>query len=151
MASVLDRIQADLVRAMKAGDKGTIETLRGLSSDLKYRRIEKGGDISEADCEAVLRRAAKKRRESIDLFRQGKREDLALKEEREFSLIQSYLPPDLSDDQIDDAVRQSAADVGAQGPSDVGRVMASVMKRLQGQAPGDRVRQRATDYLSSRS
>ena len=149
MASVLERIQADLVRAMKAGDKGTVETLRGLNSDLKYRRIEMGGDLTAADCEAVLRRAAKKRREAMELYRQGQRMDLAEKEEREFTLIQGYLPPELSDEEIDAAVRQSAADVGASGPSDVGRVMAHVMPRLRGQAAGEKVRSRVTAYLSS--
>ena len=149
MSELAERIQADLVIAMKAGEKQSVETLRGLNSDLKYRRIAEGRDLDDKDVFATLRQAAKKRREAFEAYSKGGRQDLAEKEEAELSLISAYLPAEMSDDQLDEIIREALAQTGADQPSQVGRVMKHVMPRVDGQAPGDRVRARVQALLTS--
>ncbi len=134
---------------MKAGDKHKVETLRGVSSDLKYRKIELGKELPDDEVESVLRKAAKRRRESIALYTEGGREDLRSQEQRELEMIQAYLPPEMSDDSLDQLLHAAIAEAEVTQPGDVGRVMKLVMPRLKGQASGERVRSRATALLTS--
>lgn len=150
MSSLADRIQKDLVSAMKAGDKHKVETLRGLTSDIKYRRIALGREPDDADIEAALRQAAKKRRESIETFRSGGRTDLAEKEEAELALIHLYLPPELSDAELDLLVRSVDAS-GPREPSRLGQLMKAIMPEVGSRASGDRVRARVIAYLQGGS
>ena len=132
---------------MKARDKHKVETLRGLGSDLKYRRIELGDELSEEETRSVLQKAAKRRRESIEVFRQGGREDLRALEQAELDLILSYLPPELSDLELDSVILSVITESGASQPGDVGRIMKQVMPRVSGLASGERVRARALGLL----
>lgn len=143
-----DRIREDMVAAMKAKDALKVETLRGLTSDLKYRRIQAGAELTEADVVSVLRSAAKRRRESVEAFRRGQRSDLADREEAELTIIEAYLPAELSDDDLDHIIRQAAADAGVAGPAGLGKVMSTVMPRVAGRADGNRVRARVQALLS---
>lgn len=147
MSSLAARIQADTISAMKSGDKHKLETLRGLQSDLKYRRIELGADLSDAEVIGVLRHAAKRRREAIEAFNHGGRADLAGKEATELAVISAYLPADMSDADLDSLVREAIAQSGVASVQDLGKVMAVVMPKIQGRADGKRVSARVRDLL----
>ena len=149
LTTLAQRLQADLVAAMKAGEKHRVETLRGLGSDLKYRKIELGEELAESEVEAVLRKAAKKRREAIEVYRQGGREDLSAQEQDELELILAYLPAEMSDAELDRTIRAVIVETEAATAGDVGRVMKQVMPQVKGKASGDRVRSRALALLHS--
>lgn len=147
MSSLAARIQADTISAMKSGDKHKLETLRGLQSDLKYRRIELGAELSDAEVIGVLRHAAKRRREAIEAFTHGGRADLAGKETTELEVISAYLPADMPDAELDGLVRDAIAQIGAASMQDLGKVMAAVMPKVQGRADGKRVNARVRELL----
>jgi uncharacterized protein YqeY len=148
VSSLADRIQSDVVAAMKAREALKVETLRGLSSDLKYKRIQLGRDLEDDDVVAVLRSAAKRRRESALAFEKGGREDLAQKEFSELALIELYLPAELSDADLDALVKAAITESGATGARDMGKVMSAVMPKVAGRADGNRVRSRVQTLLS---
>ena len=146
--ALLDTIDKDLTSALKAGDRNKATVLRGLKSDLKYKKIDKGGDLSEEDILAVLSTAAKKRRESIDQFRAGNRNDLADKEQSELNIISAYLPQQLSEEKLTALISETITETGAQSPADLGKVMKAVMPKLRGQADGKLVNQIAAKLLA---
>jgi len=148
VSTLAARIQSDVVAAMKSRETLKLETLRGLSSDLKYKKIQLGRELEEDDIVAVLRSAAKRRRESALAFEKGGREDLARKENSELAVIETYLPAELSDDALDAMIRTAITESGATGAKDMGKVMSAVMPKVAGQADGNRVRSRVQTLLS---
>ncbi len=147
--SLLDNIDKDLAQALKAGDKNKVTILRGLKSDLKYKRIDKGDELSDADIVDVLSSAAKRRRESIEQFRAGNRDDLADKEQSELEIINVYLPQQLSEDELEKIVADTINDIGAESPADLGKVMQAVMPKVKGQADGKMVNKLAAKKLAN--
>lgn len=141
------RIMADMTAAMKSRSALRTSVLRGLKSDLKYKEIELGHELSEADCQAVLRSAQNKRRDAIRLYRQGKRDDLAQKEEAELAIISEYLPAAMEDAELGGIVRDIITETEASSPADLGRVMKAVMAKIAGRADGNRVRQAVAERL----
>lgn len=139
--SLLDTLNNDLKEAMRAGDKIRLEVVRGLKSDIKYKEIELKHPLTEEDVVAVLSSAAKKRRDSIEQFRAGGREDLASKETAELEIISHYLPQQLSDDELATFVAAAIQASGATSPSDLGKVMKEVMPKVKGRADGNRLRE----------
>jgi uncharacterized protein YqeY len=131
--NVLEQVRADVIRAMKAGDRDAAGALRLLVSELQ--KDAKEGDSDEL---AVLRREHKRRLEAESQFRNANRPDLAHKEQAEAEMISRYLPPDLSDDQLDQIVTDAIAQTGATGPRDIGPVMKSVMDQAGGLVDGKR-------------
>ena len=133
-----ERISEDLKSAMKSGDRIRLETLRTLRAVLLEKEIEKrGGPAMTAEDEvATLNSAAKKRRESIDLFTKGGRPELAHQEELELAIIQEYLPRQLTAEEVAGFVREAVVQTGASGPADFARVMPLVMKQVRGKADG---------------
>ncbi len=112
-------------------------TIRMLEAAIKNVEIEKRGQgLAEADILAILQRQVKQRRESIEQFRQGGREDLAEQEELEIGIIEHYLPAQLSRDEIEARARAVIEQVGAAGPGDRGKVMGMLMRELRGEADG---------------
>jgi len=133
------KISDDLKAAMKSGDKTRLETLRTLRAALTEKEIEKrGGDqpMSPEDEIAVLMTAAKKRRESMELFEKGGRRELAEQEGRELAIIQEYLPKLMSPEDVSRVIDEVVTETGAGSPSDFGKVMPLVMKRVKGKADG---------------
>jgi hypothetical protein len=124
--------------------------LRGLKSDLKYRQIDKGDELSEEDAIGVLSSAAKRRRESIEQFQKGGREDLVRKEQFELDLITSYLPQQLSEEKLCEIIREAIAETGADSPQKLGLVMKIVMPKIKGQADGKMVNKLAMDMLAKK-
>lgn len=112
-------------------------TIRMLEAAIKNAEIDKRGqELAEADILAILQRQVKQRRESIEQFRQGGREDLAEQEALEIGIIEHYLPAQLSRDEIEARARAVIEQVGAAGPGDRGKVMGMLMRELRGEADG---------------
>jgi len=134
--SILEQIDQDMIKALKGGDKPRLTVLRGLKSDLKYRKIEVGKDLTDELEIDVLASAAKKRRDSIEQFRAGNREDLVQSESFELEVISSYLPKQLTEDELRQLCADAVAEVGADSPKQMGAVMKVLMPRVAGKADG---------------
>ena len=136
--TLIDKISEDLKAALKSRDKLRLETLRTIRAGFLEKQVEKRptGGMTNEDQISVLISAAKKRKESIEIFRSAGRDDLADQEEKELGIIQEYLPKQLSLREIEEIVRNKISDVGASGAKDFGKVMPIVMKELKGKADG---------------
>jgi uncharacterized protein YqeY len=134
---IRDDVKAALVAAMKGGDKPATGTIRLVQSALKNRDIEArtGGAPKDDDALVieVLQKMIKQRRESADLYRKGKREELAAAEEAEIAVIERFLPKQMSDEEAKAAIQAIIAETGASGMKDMGRVMAEVKARHSGE------------------
>lgn len=146
--SIFERINSDLVSAMKARDKDLTVTLRGLKSAIKYREIDKGSDLTDDDVIAVVSSTAKKHRDSIEQFDKAGRDDLVQEEKAQLEVALGYLPKQLEAEEIEKEVDEIIADVGASGPSDIGKVMKGIMPKLRGRADGKLVKEIVSRRLS---
>jgi uncharacterized protein YqeY len=133
------QIASDAATAMRSGDSARLTTLRLLRSALHDAAIAARQPLSEDQVIDVLGRQAKQRRDSIEAYRNGGRDDLAQAEERELAIIQSYLPAPLSPAEIEGLARARASELNAQGPGDMGRVMAALKDDIRGRADGKTV------------
>lgn len=147
--SLLQQIDNDLKEALKAGQKERLSVLRGLKSDIKYKQIELGHEMSDADIIGVLTSASKKRKESIEQFKAGGRADLVAKEEAEFAIIQAYLPEQLSDEKLRRIIAETIAETGANSPKMMGVVMKALLPKVKGMADGKLVSQLVTELLAN--
>lgn len=139
MSTLRDQLRTDLREAMRARDAVRRNTIRMLEAAIKNAEIErrqKSGELAEADVLAILQRQVKQRRDSIEQFEQGGRDDLAEKERAEIAIIEAYLPQQLSREDIVARARAVAEQVGASGPGDRGKVMGPLMRELRGLADG---------------
>ena len=149
MAGVRDQLRSDLRDAMRARDVPRRNTIRMVEAAIKNAEIDKRGkELAESDVLAILQRQVKQRRESIEQFTQGGREDLAEKERVEIAIIEAYLPQQLSRDEVEARARAVIEQVGAAGPGDRGKVMGMLMKDLRGQADGSLVNAVVGDLLA---
>lgn len=140
MPSLKERIDADLKEAMRSKDELGTSVLRMLKSAVKYKEVEPGGHaLEDAGVLAVIQSLIKQRRDSVEQFRAGGRPELADKEEKEIAKLQSYLPAQMSADELRAEVRAAIAQVGAKGPKDMGAVMKALMPKVQGRAEGKAV------------
>jgi uncharacterized protein YqeY len=140
---IADQIRADVTTALKAGERDRVSALRLVLSELQ--KAAKEGDGDEL---AVLRRERKRRREAEQAYRDAGREDLASGEAFEAAAIESYLPAELSDDELDTLVRAGIAETGAESPRDIGKVIKHVMGAAGGRADGRRVSTKVKEALS---
>lgn len=147
--SLLQQIDNDLKEALKAGQKERLSVLRGLKSDIKYKQIDLGHEMSDADIIGVLTSASKKRKESIEQFKAGGRMDLVAKEEAEFAIIQAYLPAQLSEDKLRQIIAETIAETGANSPKMMGVVMKALLPKVKGMADGKLVSQLVTELLAN--
>lgn len=135
-------INDDLKEAMKTGDKLKLETLRSLrASVIEFNKSGTDKELTEEDAQKILLQASKKRKDAIEMYRQAGRQDLLEKEESELAIISSYLPEQLTEDQVIDVLKGIITQVGAEGPKDMGKVMGLAMKELRGKADGTLVQQ----------
>jgi uncharacterized protein YqeY len=128
---------------MKAGERDRVAALRLVLSELQKDEKEGRGDEL-----AVLRRERKRRREAAEAYRDAAREDLAAGEDFEAQMIETYLPAELTDEQLDELVRQAVAETGAESPRDMGKVIKHVMAAAAGNADGRRVSTKVKEALS---
>ena len=136
MPALLDTIRSQMTAAMRSGDTQRRDTLRLLIAALDNARIAAGRDLSDEDALVALQREAKQRRESIEEYRKGGRDDLVEAEQQELVIIGAYLPSQLSEDELRAIVREVIAEHGASGPADLGAVMGPLMQRVRGRADG---------------
>lgn len=141
--TVLDRVRSDMTSAMKARERERVGALRMLLSELQ--KAAKEGDGDEI---AVLRRERKRRLEAAEQFREGGRPELAEQESAEATLIETYLPAELDDTELDAIIRAAITETGAAGPKDMGAVMKVVMAKAGGRVDGKRASARVREALS---
>lgn len=138
---LLDTLNSDLVAAMKSKDKEKLAVLRMLKTALTNERIKLGHDLTSADEINVLSSQVKQRREAVTKFRQAGRDDLANQNEAEIKVIETYLPKQLSADEINALVDEVIKNVGATSKADFGKVMKTLMPQVKGKADGSLVKQ----------
>jgi uncharacterized protein len=144
-----DKINEDLKTAMKSGDKVRLATIRSIRAlILEYEKSGAGKDLTTDEEIKMVSTAAKKRKESIEQFRNAGREDLAVKEEEELKILQEYLPEQLDEGKIRSEVKRIAKSIDAKTKEDFPRLMPAVMKELKGQADGKIIRQEVEKYLA---
>lgn len=137
--TLVEKINSDLIGAMKSRDEVRLKVLRMLKSELKYKAIDTGQNLSDDEAVAVLSSAAKKRKEATDEYRRGGRDDLAEQEMAESEIIQQYLPEQLSEDELTKLVEKAVAETGAESMKDLGAVMKVLMPQIRGRADGKSV------------
>ena len=140
-----DTLQSDLNAARKAGDKPRVLVLGTIFSDVKNRKIELRRDVTDEEVVDVLRKGIKRRRESIEMYA-GKRDDLAAKEREEVTVLEAYLPPAVSDEELRTAVRAAIA----AGASQIGAVMGKVLPQFKGRAEGSAINAIAREELAAK-
>jgi uncharacterized protein YqeY len=137
--SLAQKVSEEIKLAMKSGDKLRLETLRLLRAQLVEKEIAKRGkgQLTEEDEIGVLQSALKKRKESIELFKKGGRNDLVEKEQSEIEVLQTFLPEQLAQPELEQIVKKIVLETGAFSGKDFGKVMSAVMKTLRGKAEGE--------------
>ena len=145
-----EKINQDLKDAMKSGDKIRLATVRSIRAlILEFEKSGAGRDIMQDDEIKMLTSAAKKRKESIEQFRNAGRTELAEKEEAELKIIETYLPKQLSEDEIRESVAKIAGEIGASSKADFPKLMPAAVKALKGQADGRKIKEIVENLLSS--
>jgi uncharacterized protein YqeY len=134
-----ERLDDDLKAAMREKDALRLGTIRGLKSAIKYREIELMKPLDDAGVLGVVSSEIKRRKDSIEQYRAGNRQDLADKEEAEAKLLAAYLPAQLSAEELAAKVDEAIASTGAKGPKDMGAVMKALLPDVQGKADGKAV------------
>lgn len=144
------RLMDEMKEAMKSGDQARLSVIRLLRSQIKNREIEKGKDksLTEQELIEVVSASIKQRRDAIELFRQGRRQDLVDKEQHEIEILQTFLPEPLDRDALARLVQNAIQESGAQGVKDMGKTMKLLMPRVAGRADGAVVSQIVKDLLS---
>jgi uncharacterized protein YqeY len=147
--SLEQRITEDIAAAMKSKSAWRLSTLRMLKAALMNKSVEKKRDLDASEELQVISMLVKQRRDSIEQFTAGGREDLAAKERAEIEILEAYLPPAVSDEELDRFVAQAVAESGATGPKDMGKAMKAAMALLAGKTvDGKKVSERVKAKLS---
>jgi uncharacterized protein YqeY len=141
------RIEEDLKSAMKRGDKRRVATLRLMLAALKNEKIQAQRVLTDEEIESVLRRAVKQRKDSIEQYTRGGRQDLVDAETEELAIIEEYLPKGLSDAEIEAALRAVIAEKGFSSQKDVGLAMKELMARHKGRVDGKKAQEAARRLL----
>ncbi len=146
-----ERLEEDYKTALRAGDRDRVSTLRLVKAGILNKCKEKGEDVDEAGILDVLSAAAKQRKESVQAYEEGGRDDLRAKEQRELDILQEYLPEAMSAEEVATRVADVIAEVGATSPNDMGRVMKVLMAELKGRAEGGLVNRLVKERLAPSS
>ena len=146
----MEKVEKDLVAALKAQETLKLSVLRIIKAALMNKKVELGKAVEDTEALAVLRTLAKQRRESVEAFRKGGRDDLANQEEAEIKIVEAYLPAAASEEEIDAAVAAALAETGASTAKDMGKAMKAAMARLAGKnADGKRVSEKVRAKLGA--
>jgi uncharacterized protein YqeY len=127
-----DEVSADIAAAMKARDAARLSALRMLKAAVMNKSVERGRDLEDSEVLQVIASLVKQRRDSIEQFTKAGRTDLVEKETGEIAVLQAYLPPSATPEEINAAVAEAIAETGASSPKDMGKVMKAVMPKLAG-------------------
>ncbi len=148
MSKLQERIENDIKEAMKAREKERVGALRLVKAALQNRAIEKREELGDEDVIAVLSTLAKQRKDSIEQYTAGGRDDLAAIEKAELAIIEKYLPEQMGADEVKREVVAAIEASGAEGPKDMGKVMGVLMPKLKGKADGKLVNQLVRQLLA---
>lgn len=145
------KIAEEMKAAMKAKDKVKLEALRSIKSALLLAKTEKGGSegLSEADELKLLQKLQKQRKDSLGIYEEQGREDLAEEERAQLTVIEDFLPAQMSDEELREYLKELIVRLDAQGPKDMGKLMGTANKELSGKADGKRISQAASELLKS--
>ena len=144
-----EKIEQDMVAAAKAKDRATLSALRLIKTALHNREIDLKRELDEAEFIQVLSTMVKQRKDSIEQFAKGGRADLVEKEESELKVIQSFMPAQMSEEDVSREIRQAIAETGAVSVKDMGKVMKVLMPKLTGRADGKAVGEKVKAALSA--
>lgn len=142
-----EQIRADLTDAMKAQQKEKTSTLRMLQAAIKNEQINLGHELSDEEAMSVVRKAVKQRHDSIEQYTNANRPELAEKESAEIEILKVYLPPELSDAELEAGVREIIASTGAQSKKEMGKVMKEATARFKGRAEGKKIQELVSRLL----
>lgn len=153
MAEALkERLQSDLKDAMRSGDTARRDTIRLLISEVKKKEIDLRHDLHYAEELQLLQSQAKQRKESIEQFTSGGREDLVAKEQAQLAVIESYLPQQMTDEELNEFIEDGITRTDAKGPKDMGKLMGLLSKsaggRVEGKRLADQVKHRLTQFAT---
>ncbi|MCX8069627.1 MAG: GatB/YqeY domain-containing protein [Thermodesulfovibrionales bacterium] len=146
--SILAKIDADLKEALKNKQEIRLSTLRLIKASIKNKSIDKQSPLNDEDIVSLLSSQIKQRKESIEQYTKAGRNDLADKEQQEIDIIKTYLPEELTPQEIDTIIQSAIKEVNASSPSDMGKVMKVVMPKTRGKADGKYVNERVKALLS---
>lgn len=131
-----EKLSAEAKAALKSGEKVKLSTLRMMLSEIRNAEIAKKGELTGEELDAVVAREARRRREAIEEFARGGRQDLVDKETYELSVIKEYMPEQMSEDDVRALAAAAIEETGASAPSDLGKVMGKLMPKVKGKADG---------------
>lgn len=144
---IKERIEKELNEALKKKEAVKVSILRMLKSDMHNMSIQKKGQLKEEDIIKVIKKQVRQHKDSIEQFIKGKRDDLAEKEKKELSILESFLPKALSQEELQKIIKEVINELGASTKKDMGRVIKEVMSRTEGQADGKSVSQIVSGLL----
>ncbi len=147
MPDIRERLGEDLKVAMRAKAQLRLSTIRMIRSEIQYRDKEHGKETGEEDILKLLQSMVKKREEAAELYTKGGREELATKEREEIRIIQDYLPPQIDDEALRQAIQAAIAETGASSMKEMGKVMGLLTKQLSGRAAASRISQGVKEML----
>ena len=146
--SLKERIKNDIKEAMRAKETVRRDTLRNLHAAIKQIEVDERRELSDADVEAILMKYLKQREDALSQFRDAGREDLVAKEEAEITLVKSYLPEPMNDEELEATLKQIIEEVGAQSMKDMGKVMGKAKGVIGSRADGGRISQTVKKLLN---
>lgn len=146
--TILEQLNEDMKGMMKAKDRESLKTVRMLKSALQNEQLSKQADLTEEEEIAVLSREKKQRMDSLEEFKSANRDDLASKTEDELEIVNRYLPEQLSEEEIEDIVKETIDQTGAKSMQDMCKVMGAIMPKVKGRADGGLVNKIVKDNLS---
>ncbi|HSP15451.1 MAG TPA: GatB/YqeY domain-containing protein [Thermoanaerobaculia bacterium] len=141
MGKLTEQVRTDLTESMKARSAERTSTLRMLQSAFKYEQIEVGHELSDEEAMAVVRKSLKQRHDSVEQYTKGNRPDLAAKEQAEIEILKAYMPPELSEAELETGLREIIASTGAQSKKDLGKVMKEATAKYKGRAEGKKIQE----------
>lgn len=141
MGKLTEQIRSDLTSSMKARTAERTSTLRMLQAALKNEQISAGHELSDEEAMAVIRKSIKQRHDSVEQYTKGNRPDLAAKESAEIEILKTYMPPELSEADLESGLREIIASTGAQSKKDLGKVMKEATAKYKGRAEGKRIQE----------
>ncbi|MCD8501255.1 MAG: GatB/YqeY domain-containing protein [Bacillaceae bacterium] len=145
--NLLDRLNVDMKQAMKNKEKQRLSVIRMVKSSLQNESIKLGKELTEDEALTVLNRELKQRKDSLHEFEKANREDLAEKVREEIVIVKDYLPAQLSEEEVEQIVKETIAEVGATSKADMGKVMGAIMPKVKGKTDGAVVNRFVQKYL----
>lgn len=146
--SLPQKLDADLKDAMRSRDQVRMDAIRQVKAAVTNAEVQQAGPLTDTQVEEIIARLVRQRRESIEMFGKGNRQDLVAKETAELNILLAYLPQQLTPDEIRALVTRAAAETGARGPADKGKLMGKLMPQVKGKAEGKLVNEIVSQVLA---